>query len=306
MKVLSSVRSTKRVLSQEDMKDGLLTVDKEREPGHYSLMVSTNSLFDLSGRNVLITGGGGALGGAIGLGLSQAGAQVIIVDISLENATKVANRIKANGGLAYAFEGDLSKESVVDDLFAKIDEIASLNILVNAISAPQYRSSPEVMPLEDWEKTLSYDLTTYFLTSRAAAQRMIKAGKGGSIINFSSIAGATALGRGSVAYGAAKAGIIQLTRDCSFEWAQYGIRVNSILPCQFVNSTWEEYKKDPVRSKLVNRVTSGIPIGRMGNPEEMVGPVLFLASDAASMVTGIAMPVDGGNLAMNPGASLDW
>jgi NAD(P)-dependent dehydrogenase (short-subunit alcohol dehydrogenase family) len=269
-------------------------------------MSSTNSLFDLSGRSVLITGGGGALGGAIGLGLSQAGAEVIIVDISLDNATKVADSIKANGGVAYAFEGDLSKESVVEELFAKIDEIASLNILVNAISAPQYRSSPEVMPLKDWEKTLSYDLTSYFLTSRAAAQRMIKAGKGGSIINFSSIAGATALGRGSVAYGAAKAGIMQLTRDCSFEWAQYGIRVNSILPCQFVNSTWEEYKKDPVRSKLVNRVTSGIPIGRMGNPEEMVGPVLFLASDAASMVTGIAMPVDGGNLAMNPGASLDW
>jgi NAD(P)-dependent dehydrogenase (short-subunit alcohol dehydrogenase family) len=269
-------------------------------------MTSTNSLFDLSGRSVLITGGGGALGGAIGLGLSQAGAEVIIVDLSLENATKVANNIRANGGVAHAFEGDLSQELVVEELFAKIDEIASLNILVNAISAPQYRSSPDVMPLADWEKTLSYDLTSYFLTSRAAAQRMIKAGKGGSIINFSSIAGATALGRGSVAYGAAKAGIIQLTRDCSFEWAQHGIRVNSILPCQFVNASWEEYKKDPVRAKLVNRVTSGIPMGRMGNPEEMVGPVLFLASDAASMVTGIAMPVDGGNLAMNAGASLDW
>jgi NAD(P)-dependent dehydrogenase (short-subunit alcohol dehydrogenase family) len=269
-------------------------------------MTSATALFDLSGRTVLITGGGGALGGAIGLGLSQAGAEVIIADISLKNATRVTDNIKANGGVAHAFEGDLSKESVVEELFAKIDKISPINILVNAISAPQYRSSPDVMPLEDWEKTLSYDLTSYFLTSRAAAQRMIKAGKGGSIINFSSIAGASALGRGSVAYGAAKAGIIQLTRDCSFEWAQYGIRVNSILPCQFVNSMWIEHKENPIRAKLVDRVTSGIPIGRMGEPEEMVGPVLFLASDAASMVTGISMPVDGGNLAMNPGASLDW
>jgi gluconate 5-dehydrogenase len=269
-------------------------------------MSSTHSLFDLTGRSVLITGGGGALGSAIGLGLSQAGAQVFIADINLENASNVANKINSTGGTAHAFEGDLGKESEVEELFAKIDKISSLNILVNAISVGQNRYSPDVMPLKDWEKTITGDLTSFFLTSRAAAQRMIRAGKGGSIVNFSSIAGATALGRGSVAYGAAKAGIIQLTRDCSFEWAKHGIRVNSILPCQFDNATWEEYRKDPARAKLVDRAISGIPIGRFGNPEEMVGPVLFLASDAASMVTGIAMPVDGGNLAMNPGGSIDW
>ena len=135
---------------------------------------------------------------------------------------------------------------------------------------------------------------------------MIKAGKGGSIINFGSIAGVSALGRGAVAYGASKAGIIQMTRDCSFEWAQYGIRVNSILPGQFVNETWTKLMSDPTKSNLVNRVRGGIPMGRFGEPSEMVGPVLFLASDAASMVTGIAMPVDGGNLAMNPGATLEF
>ena len=269
-------------------------------------MTSINSLFDLSGRSALITGGGGALGSAIGLGLSQAGAEVIVADINFENASRVASKINSTGGVAHAFAGDLSKESEVEELFAKIDKLSSLNILVNAISAPQNRSSPDVMPLKDWEKTITDDLTSFFLTSRAAAQRMIKSGKGGSIINFSSIAGATSLGRGSVAYGVAKAGIIQLTRDCSFEWAKHGIRVNSILPCQFDNATWDEYRKDPARAKLVERAISGIPMGRFGNPGEMVGPVLFLASDAASMVTGIAMPVDGGNLAMNPGGSIDW
>jgi NAD(P)-dependent dehydrogenase (short-subunit alcohol dehydrogenase family) len=269
-------------------------------------MTSANSLFDLSGRSVLITGGGGALGSAIGLGLAQAGAEVIIADINLNNAHNVASTIRAAGGTAHAFEGDLGKESEVDKLFEEIDKITSLNILVNAISAPQNRSSPDVMPLKDWEKTLTDDLTSFFLTSRAAAQRMIKAGKGGSIINFSSIAGASSLGRGSVAYGVSKAGIIQLTRDCSFEWAKHGIRVNSILPCQFDNGTWDAYRKDPARAKLVERAISGIPMGRFGKPEEMVGPVLFLASDAASMVTGIAMPVDGGNLAMNPGGSIEW
>ncbi|CAN2175891.1 FabG Dehydrogenases with different specificities (related to short-chain alcohol dehydrogenases) [Candidatus Nanopelagicaceae bacterium] len=276
------------------------------ELGKDSVMNSTISLFDLTGRTVLITGGGGALGSAIGLGLSKVGAEVIIADINLENASKVADKIKSTGGVAHAFEGDLSKESEVEELFAKIDKIAPLNILVNAISAPQNRFSPDLMPLKDWEKTITDDLTSFFLTSRAAAQRMIKSGKGGSIVNFSSIAGATSLGRGSVAYGAAKAGVIQLTRDCSFEWAHHGIRVNSILPCQFDNSGWDAYRKDPARAKLVERVISGIPMGRFGSPEEMVGPVLFLASDAASMVTGIAMPVDGGNLAMNPGGSIEW
>ena len=276
------------------------------ELGKDSVMNSTISLFDLTGRTVLITGGGGALGSAIGLGLSKVGAEVIIADINLENASKVADKIKSTGGVAHAFEGDLSKESEVEELFAKIDKIAPLNILVNAISAPQNRFSPDLMPLKDWEKTITDDLTSFFLTSRAAAQRMIKSGKGGSIVNFSSIAGATSLGRGSVAYGAAKAGVIQLTRDCSFEWAHHGIRVNSILPCQFDNSGWDAYRKDPARAKLVERVISGIPMGRFGSPEEMIGPVLFLASDAASMVTGIAMPVDGGNLAMNPGGSIEW
>jgi NAD(P)-dependent dehydrogenase (short-subunit alcohol dehydrogenase family) len=286
--------------------EGFSTVDKARYVGKDFEMSSITSLFDLSGRGALITGGGGALGGAIGLGLSQAGAEVVIVDINLENASKVARAIQAAGGVAHAFEGDLSKESEVEELFAKLDKIRSIDILVNAISTAQNRYSPDVMPLKDWEKTISHDLTSFFLTSRAAAQRMIKSGKGGSIINFSSIAGATSLGRGSVAYGAAKAGIIQLTRDCSFEWARHGIRVNSILPCQFDNAGWDAHRKDPARVKLVERVISGIPMGRFGKPEEMVGPVLFLASDAASMVTGIAMPVDGGNLAMNPGGSIDW
>ncbi len=269
-------------------------------------MSTSIDLFDLSGRTALITGGGGSLGGAIGLGLSQAGARVIVIDINLANAQKVADNIKANGGEAYAFAADLSTEPVVEAIFAKIDEIAPVDIVVNAISANIDRYPPEEFPTSEWDKTIASDLTSFFLISRAAAQRMIKAGKGGSIINFGSIAGVTALGRGSVAYGAAKGGVMQMTRDCSFAWAQYNIRVNSILPCQFINAGWTSFMNDPARATLVNRVKSGIPMGRLGNPEEMVGPVLFLASDAASMVTGVALPVDGGNLAMNPGGSLDW
>lgn len=269
-------------------------------------MVTSIDLFNLSGRTAVITGGGGALGGAIGVGLAQAGAQVIVIDISLESATRVTDAVKAIGGMAHAFAADLSTEPVVEDIFAQIDKISPVNILINAISAPQTRYPPDVYPVEEWNATIAADLTSFFLTSRAAAQRMIKAGNGGSIINFGSIAGVTALGRGSVAYGAAKGGVIQMTRDCSFAWAQHNIRVNSILPCQFINAGWTAFMDDPAHAKLVTRVKSGIPLGRLGEPGEMVGPVLFLASDAASMVTGITMPVDGGNLAMNPGGSIDW
>jgi NAD(P)-dependent dehydrogenase (short-subunit alcohol dehydrogenase family) len=135
---------------------------------------------------------------------------------------------------------------------------------------------------------------------------MLAAGRGGSIINFSSIAGVSALGRGSVAYSAAKGGVIQLTRELAFAWAGNGIRVNAILPCQFLNDWWRGNTTDPDRQALLERVLSAIPLGRLGEPEEIVGPVLFLASAASSMVTGILLPVDGGNLAMNAGASIDW
>jgi NAD(P)-dependent dehydrogenase (short-subunit alcohol dehydrogenase family) len=160
--------------------------------------------------------------------------------------------------------------------------------------------------LHAWDAMLAANLTSYFLCSRAAAQRMISAGRGGSIVNFGSISGENALGRGSLAYSVAKGGVAQLTRETAYAWAAHGIRVNAVLPCQFVNDWWRGNLTDPDRRKLVDRVVSAIPLGRMGEPEEIAGPVLFLASQAASMVTGVLLPVDGGNLAMNAGASLDW
>ena len=116
---------------------------------------------------------------------------------------------------------------------------------------------------------------------------------------MSSIGGITALGGGILAYDVSKSGLNQLTRDLAVEWAQYRIRVNSIAPCQFRTRGWAAAMKDPARAANVNAVLAGIPMGRMGEADEIVGAVLFLASDAASMVTGIVLPVDGGNLATN-------
>jgi gluconate 5-dehydrogenase len=101
-----------------------------------------------------------------------------------------------------------------------------------------------------------------------------------------------------------KAGVDQMTRELAVEWAWRGIRVNSIQPCQFLNDGLRAMTADPARAHLVERMLAGIPMGRMGQADEIVGPILFLASDASSMVTGINLPIDGGNQAMNPGGSL--
>jgi|tagenome__1003787_1003787.scaffolds.fasta_scaffold20956273_4 NAD(P)-dependent dehydrogenase (short-subunit alcohol dehydrogenase family) len=270
-------------------------------------MTDVHALFDLTGRVAVVTGGGGALGTEIALGLADAGAAVAVLDLRQENAQRVADQIAAAGGRAIAIGADLSSETGVDEAFARIDaELERVDILVNAVSAAVDRFAPEDFPLADWELMMGANLTGFFLCTRAAGKRMLAAGRGGSIINFGSIAGVTALGRGSLAYSVAKGGVTQLTRETAYAWADKGIRVNAILPCQFINDWWRGNTTDPDRAALVARVTSAIPMGRMGEPSEIVGPVLFLASDAASMVTGILLPVDGGNLAMNAGASIDW
>jgi NAD(P)-dependent dehydrogenase (short-subunit alcohol dehydrogenase family) len=264
------------------------------------------ALFDLSGRVAVVTGGGGALGRVVAGALAQAGASVAVLDLSRDAAVRVAVGL-GESSQAIGLGADLSSEAEVERAFAEIDQaLGGVDILVNAISAPVDRYPPEEFPLTAWDTMLAANLTSYFLCSRAASQRMISAGNGGSIVNFGSIAGENALGRGSLAYSVAKGGVAQLTRETAFAWAPHGIRVNAVLPCQFVNDWWRGNLTDPDRRKLVDRVVSAIPLGRMGEPEEIAGPVLFLASPAASMVTGVLLPVDGGNLAMNAGASLDW
>ena len=264
------------------------------------------ALFDLSGRVAVVTGGGGALGRVVAGALAQAGASVAVLDLSADTAAAVAAGL-GESSRAIAVGADLSSEAEVDRAFEEIDQaFGGVDILVNAISAPVDRYEPQDFPLGAWDTMLAANLTSYFLCSRAAAQRMIPAGRGGSIVNFGSISGENALGRGSLAYSVAKGGVAQLTRETAYAWATHGIRVNAVLPCQFVNDWWRGNLTDPDRRKLVDRVVSGIPLGRMGEPEEIAGPVLFLASQAASMVTGVLLPVDGGNLAMNAGASLDW
>jgi NAD(P)-dependent dehydrogenase (short-subunit alcohol dehydrogenase family) len=137
---------------------------------------------------------------------------------------------------------------------------------------------------------------------------MIAQGRGGSIINISSVTGSSGFGRGLVVYPVSKAGLNQLTRELAVEWSQYGIRVNAIQPCQFRTPAFQYQLDDPrVDAKaLSEQFLSGIPLRRFGELEDIIGPAVFLASDAASMVTGTMLPVDGGNLALNASGMPVW
>jgi NAD(P)-dependent dehydrogenase (short-subunit alcohol dehydrogenase family) len=270
-------------------------------------MANSMKLFDLTGRTALVTGGAGSLGSAVSKGLAAAGAKVAVADLRLENADRVRDEIASAGGQAAGIACDSTSEADVVSLFDKVEaELGPVDILVNAVACPILRSQPQDVTLETFQGLQDGILNCFFLTCREAGRRMIAAQRPGSIVNFGSIAGENSLGRGAMPYGVAKAGVGQLTRELAFAWARHGIRVNAILPCQFMNSMWAAHIASPEASELLKTVTRGIPIGRLGQPEEVVGPAIFLASEAASMVTGVLLPVDGGNLAMNAGGSVEW
>jgi len=261
-------------------------------------------LFRLDDMVAVITGAGGAFGRATALGFARAGARVCLSDIDAA-ALEDTRALVALEGSCIAVVADAGDSASVAATFAASDAAwGRLDILVNNAGINPHQAASEDYPIDIWDQVLRTNLTGYLMHAKAAAKRMTSGGRGGSIVNVSSISGASALGRGNLAFGVSKAGVDQLTRELAVEWAPRGIRVNSIQPCQFLNAGLRGLVADPTRRATVDRMIGGIPIGRMGEADEIVGPILFLASPAASMVTGVNLPVDGGNLAFNAGGSL--
>jgi len=262
-----------------------------------------SDIFDLGGRVAVVTGAGGGLGTAICAGLAAFGADVALIDVDRPTLEASAAGVEQHGRRALPFVLDASDESQVASAFAGIDEeFGKVDILVNLAYTPTF-GAPADLGIDDWEKSFRINVTSYFLCCREAGRRMIERGAGGAIMNMCSIAGTSALGRGSFPYSIAKGGIAMMTKELALEWAPHGIRVNAIQPCQFLTPGLRHRLDNPALGHIREKFLSGIPLNRLGEPHEMVGPVIFLVSDAAAMVTGVLLPVDGGNLAMNAGGT---
>jgi NAD(P)-dependent dehydrogenase (short-subunit alcohol dehydrogenase family) len=255
-------------------------------------------IFDLSGRHAVVTGAGGAIGRAVSVGLARKGAKVVLVDIREDPLREAAEEVEQFGE-AVMVVGDTSRPqgaaAIVNEALRAVPQV---EILFNNVGGGSH-TLPELMEFDEFADNLRVNLHSSFLIAQGFGRAMIQAHVRGSIINTASTCGVRAMGRGNFAFSIAKAGVIQMTRELAIEWGHFGIRVNAIAPCQLDTPgvlsmmDWE----DPSGVTFGQRVLSGIPLGRLATTEDMVGPVVFLASDAAAMVSGVLLPVDGANLA---------
>ncbi|MEO8658369.1 MAG: glucose 1-dehydrogenase [Bryobacteraceae bacterium] len=256
---------------------------------------NSSKLFDLTGKVAVVTGAAVGFGRVICTGLAEYGADIVAADVDGEAAMQTAAAVEALGRRGMGIAVDVGKPEQINELFARaIETMGTVDILVNCAGISQHDPA-ELTPLETWDRVIDINLRGTFLCCQAAARVMLAKGKG-TMINFSSIAGAVGVGRGANVYCASKGGVNTLTKQLALEWASRGIRVNAIAPCQFMTPGLERVMKDPQfdPAQLMQTWTMNIPLGRVGEPEEMLGPVLFLASEASSMVTGIILDVDGG------------
>lgn len=261
-------------------------------------------IFGVPGKVAVVTGAGQGIGKAIALGLASAGADLAICDIDDAALSTAHKDLEQTGQRVIGVKANVGDSADIQKLFKAVDDaFGRIDVLVNNVGTVK-RHRPEDLPLEDWQYVISIGVTASLLCAQEAGRRMIAQGTGGSIINIMSIAGVTALGRGNLSHSMNKGAVGMLTKELAVEWAKHGIRVNAILPCQVMTEGFQKWLDSPVFDPaLMDKFLTGIPMNRLARPEEMAGPAVFLASDAAAMVTGVLLPVDGGNLALNAGGS---
>lgn len=244
----------------------------------------------LKGKVGVVTGSSRGIGRAIAIKFAKEGAAVVVNSRKKASAQKVVDEIKKTGGKAIAVAGDVSKAETAKKLVdAAVKKFGSLDVFVNNAGVVSYSNFVDLKEKE-WDSLMDVDLKGVFLCSQAAARQMIKQGNGGKIINISSIAGFIGF-HDLPHYCAAKAGVIELTKQMALELALHRINVNSIGPGAIQTEMTKELEGDP---KAIEQILTRIPLGRLGQPEEIANVAVFLASDEASYITGVTIFVDGG------------
>ncbi|RZJ25500.1 MAG: 2-dehydro-3-deoxy-D-gluconate 5-dehydrogenase KduD, partial [Brevundimonas sp.] len=247
--------------------------------------------FDLSGRTALVTGANTGLGQAIAVGLAQAGADIVAVGRSAPTGT--AELVQAAGRALHAIPADLSSTAPIADVVAQaVDAVGAIDILVNNAGIIRRNDSLDFTE-EDWDAVIDTNLKTAFFLSQAVARTWVGAGRGGKIINICSMLSFQG-GIRVPSYTASKSGLAGLTRLLACEWASRGINVNGIAPGYFATNNTEALRADETRNR---DILARIPAGRWGDPSDLGGAAVFLASDASAYVHGTVLAVDGGWLA---------
>ncbi len=261
----------------------------------------SHPLFDLSNRVALVSGAASGLGKAMATGLAEAGADLVLADINADGLATTAREMEALGSRVLPATCDMSQPDQIRTMFKLIDaEYGRIDIVGN-VAGNARRNTPLDLTPEEVEFTLQNLVVGRLVCCQEAGRRMMASGHGGSIINLVSIAGINALGRSHLSYSMGMGAAAQMTRELSTEWAAKGVRVNAIVCAQLMNADLKErIAADPSLGATYLR---GLPMGRLGDSNDIKGAAIFLASDASAWITGVMLPLDGGNLSKNAGGS---
>jgi len=247
-------------------------------------------VFDLTGKVAVVTGGNGGIGLGMARGLARAGATVVLAGRNAEKSSRALAELKGQGVSVDAIEADVTDEHQVAHLFQEVMvRHGRLDILVNNAGST-IRKAPEALSLEEFRQVMDVNLTSTFLCCRAA-HALMKVGGGGKIINIGSMLSLLGAPYAS-AYGASKGGVVQFTRSIATAWAADNIQCNAVLP-GWIDTELTQGARQQVAG-LYERVLARTPAGRWGEPADLAGIAVFLASGASNFVTGTAIPVDGG------------
>ncbi|MCC7174459.1 MAG: SDR family oxidoreductase [Bryobacterales bacterium] len=251
-------------------------------------------MFDLKGKSAVVVGGGGVLAGAMADGLARAGASLVVYDVHKENGEARAAAIRSGGGKAVAVHGDAArKEDLEAGLRAALDSFGRVDILVNAAGVNSGTPFFEIAETE-WQRIIDINLKSVFLACQVFGKAMVESGRGGSVINISSVSSGPPLSK-VFTYSVTKAGVNQITQFLAREWAPHRVRVNAIRPGFFP----AEQNRALLTPERTAQIMAHNPMKRFGEASELVGATLFLASESASsFVTGCILTVDGGFTAM--------